>query len=372
MEFSGKSLSALFGSVSCLILLVILTALMPAPLAAQSCNLELEVRDTIAFSGEANAVITVYMKNYVDTVGAFELWFILNRPDIMQFVLDSTLRIDTLYWRCLEWDDIFCVDSSDITDSVILYGVEYDWLTADSMYVREGAFDTTGTLISGWDAVIARSLAPGGMDLKVTGMANDFLPPFNDGILPQDGMYPLIKLLTNVYELPDTLQDRTVGILIQKSNLSVFSISDMHGSSIGIIVDTVYEEKCYTCGPGIDPPCDPMWRVPCESPEVDSVWCCDTVYVPYLDTTYVCIEDGWLTAVPVFLCGDVDGNGTVNILDITRLVAYLYKQGEAPEDLRAADVNNSCSTNILDVTALVSYLYKQGAALNCPYFYPCL
>ena len=372
MLFSGKSLSVLFGIVSCLCLLVILTAFSPAPLAAQTCQLQFEVRDTVAFSGEANAVIAVYMQNYADTVGGFQLWFILNRPDIMEFVRDSTLMVDTTYWECLEWDGPVCIDSNDVTNQVILYGHEYDWLTADSMYIMEGAFDTTGTLISGWDAVVARSLGMGGIDMKVTAIVNDIMPPYNEGILPQNGSIPLIKLLANIYDLPDTLQDRTVDIIIQSDNLSQFSISDMQGYSIGIVTDTVISERCFTCGPGIDPPCESMYEVPCSSPEVDSTWCCDTSLVPRLDTDYLCIGNGSLTALRPFICGDVDGNGVVNILDITRLVAFLYKEGAGPEDPRAADVNSSCTTNILDITALVSFLYKQGSALICPFFYPCL
>lgn len=371
MRVSGKSLCVFFGSITGLLLLVILIALAPVPLAAQTCQLKVEVEDTYAFSGQNNAIIDVYLVNQVDTVAGFELWLVLNRPDIMEFVRDTVLKADIFYWRCLEWDGLLCVDSNDITDSVLLFGVDYDWLTADTHYVQAGVVDTTGTLVSGWDYVEARSLSPGGYDLKLTAMANDFAPPYNPGILPQDGSIPLIKLLVNVYDLPEEIQDRTVDILIQSDNLDNFAFSGMNGTGIGIILDTVYKERCFTCGPGIDPPCDPMWQVPCESPEVDSVWCCDTLLTAHLDLDYVCIINGSLTSVTTFVCGDVDGSGTVNILDVTRLISYLYKEGAGPDDFRAADVNGSCSTNILDVTALISYLYKQGFSMACPYFWPC-
>jgi len=69
---------------------------------------------------------------------------------------------------------------------------------------------------------------------------------------------------------------------------------------------------------------------------------------------------------PDFVCGDANGNGVVNILDITFLINYLYKGGPAPDPFEAADVNSNGAVNILDVTYLTSYLYKEGPEPNCP------
>ena len=69
---------------------------------------------------------------------------------------------------------------------------------------------------------------------------------------------------------------------------------------------------------------------------------------------------------PSFICGDLNGDSSINILDIGYLINYLYKQGPAPEYLESADVDNSGAPNILDVAYLVSYLYRQGPAPNCP------
>ncbi|MFH2035526.1 MAG: M1 family aminopeptidase, partial [Candidatus Zixiibacteriota bacterium] len=60
------------------------------------------------------------------------------------------------------------------------------------------------------------------------------------------------------------------------------------------------------------------------------------------------------------LAGDADYNLAVNILDITFLINYLYKEGTAPVNPILADPNNSCNINILDITYLISYLYKNG------------
>ncbi len=66
-----------------------------------------------------------------------------------------------------------------------------------------------------------------------------------------------------------------------------------------------------------------------------------------------------------FICGDVNGNGAINILDITYLIAYLYQGGPGPGPLASADVNGNGAVNILDITHLIAYLYQGGPAPNC-------
>nr|MBN2278554.1 CotH kinase family protein [candidate division Zixibacteria bacterium] len=96
-----------------------------------------------------------------------------------------------------------------------------------------------------------------------------------------------------------------------------------------------------------------------------------------VDTTYGRCPDGndtWVfmgvitpgSANNCFICGDANGNGSVNILDVTFLINYLYRGGPAPNPSESADVNNSLSVNILDATYLINYLYRGGPAPNCP------
>jgi len=72
-----------------------------------------------------------------------------------------------------------------------------------------------------------------------------------------------------------------------------------------------------------------------------------------------------------FLCGDVNFDAFVNILDVTFLVNFLYKGGPAPYFPHSGDVDYSCTINILDVTLLINYLYKQGPPPDCPEGWPC-
>jgi hypothetical protein len=61
-----------------------------------------------------------------------------------------------------------------------------------------------------------------------------------------------------------------------------------------------------------------------------------------------------------FINGDANGNGIVNILDITFLISYLYKQGPSPDPMICGDANCNQQLNILDITYLIGYLYKSG------------
>ncbi len=61
-----------------------------------------------------------------------------------------------------------------------------------------------------------------------------------------------------------------------------------------------------------------------------------------------------------FLCGDCDGNGSVNVSDAVYIVNYVFKGGPAPEPLEAGDVDLGGSVNIGDAVYLVNYIFKGG------------
>ena len=67
------------------------------------------------------------------------------------------------------------------------------------------------------------------------------------------------------------------------------------------------------------------------------------------------------------VCGDVQGDGIVNVGDVVYLVSYLYKSGPAPLcPSDRGDVQNDGIINVGDVVYLVSYLYKSGPEPACP------
>ncbi len=62
--------------------------------------------------------------------------------------------------------------------------------------------------------------------------------------------------------------------------------------------------------------------------------------------------------------GNCNSDQAINILDITYMINYLYKDGPLPipYELCSADPGGNCSANILDITYLISFLYKGGPA----------
>jgi len=60
--------------------------------------------------------------------------------------------------------------------------------------------------------------------------------------------------------------------------------------------------------------------------------------------------------------GNSNGDGTINIFDITYIISYLYLEGPAPipYELCNGDPNKDCTCNIFDITFIISFLYLSG------------
>ena len=79
------------------------------------------------------------------------------------------------------------------------------------------------------------------------------------------------------------------------------------------------------------------------------------------DKTYAHIDGGpsnpgYFTDKNASLRGDVNGDGVVNIADVTALIDYLLSGSASGVNMAAADCNQDSSVNIADVTALIDYL----------------
>lgn len=66
-----------------------------------------------------------------------------------------------------------------------------------------------------------------------------------------------------------------------------------------------------------------------------------------------------------YLCGDLNDDGEVNILDIIGLIEYKFKAGPAPDPMESGNVNGDGIINILDIIYLVEFKYKGGPEPSC-------
>ena len=74
------------------------------------------------------------------------------------------------------------------------------------------------------------------------------------------------------------------------------------------------------------------------------------IEIPFEDETCT------VTLPASFIKGDVDGDGNVNISDVTTLIDYLLSGDASGLNLAGADCDQGGSVNIADVTALIDYL----------------
>ncbi len=339
------------------IMVVAFTIAIPT-VSAQLPQIVVEVGDTTGAANEVNTVISVFLTNYTDSVAGFNIWLQLDRPDIMVFQTDSQTVIDTAYWDCLATDSTgSCLDSVETNP----LGA-WDFIIIDTNDVSVGSWDSTGTLISGWESVDARSLSGFGYDLNIAAIANMPDGGIVPGIPPQQSNTPLIKLLADVLDVPDTAVDRTVNILVQTDFIDHFNFARPDGSTIGLSYNQVIDTNYYVCTLWAGNVCLNWQRV--STPPADSLaFVADSV--AYVDPDSVIIIDGSLTVSQGF-CGDIDGNGDPepNVSDLTFMVNYLFKGGPTPTPLWTANVD--CSTdpepNVSDLTYMVNYLFKGGPA----------
>lgn len=67
-----------------------------------------------------------------------------------------------------------------------------------------------------------------------------------------------------------------------------------------------------------------------------------------------------------YICGDANGDGQPNVGDAVFLINYVFKEGDAPDPLKAGDANCDGQTNVGDAVYLIAYVFKGGPAPCCP------
>jgi hypothetical protein len=74
-------------------------------------------------------------------------------------------------------------------------------------------------------------------------------------------------------------------------------------------------------------------------------------------------ESSWSNSlsVTIYLAGDCNSDGIINVGDVVFLINYLFRGGQAPEPLEVGDTNSDGEVNLGDVVYLINYLYRGGS-----------
>jgi hypothetical protein len=379
------------------VLIGVVVAALVTPVRAQYPELAVTLSDTNVTAGDTSAWISVFFTNYQDTLSGFAMRLVLDRPDIMEFktdVIDTV--VDTSWYQCIHWSQGHC------TDSVPINPPDYD-----TFYVN-GGIDTTGSLVSNWEMVTARSLTSGRHDLKVTGLAEaDQVQPYNIGLMPRTQPGLLFRANLRIYDVLPT-DDSTATIYII-DNLSETNFSDPYGDLFGtitsyntcdscycetwdytgdscltgcsdtvidvydtLVIDTFYrywicqemgqasggEDSCLNWGNYSDPDS----AIHADSISIDSL-----PWTVWNDATAFIDQDGGHINIVVVscLCGDINDDGQVNVGDPVFMINYIFKDGPPPANLICADVNFDGQPNVGDVVYMINFIFKDGPDPNC-------
>ena len=66
-----------------------------------------------------------------------------------------------------------------------------------------------------------------------------------------------------------------------------------------------------------------------------------------------------------FMCGDVNSDFLINVLDIVYMIDYKFKSGPNPDPQQAADVNHDGLINVLDIVYMIDYKFNGGPEPQC-------
>lgn len=373
---------------------------------SRSYNLEILAGDTTGSSGEQNSALSIYLKNYTDTVAGFNLWIQLSRPDIMEFQTSLELiNYDVYYiytawdpgdppiptdsvvasptWVCTNWNPSDeCIDSVNLlgyyqcinySDPICIDSIFIEWIDGvDPVYttLKEayvGNIDTVGTLISGWEMVTTRSLTGNGQDMLITAFADQAGPPPDTrthGIgFPQYSTKPLIKILGDIFPMDDTVTNRTASVRIEASIIDYFGFSDHNGNSIGVTSEYIDYKTYFMCDVWLIPDvqCFYWSRVmesECPQPEGCDSTHTESILYGSLDVDECCdpVGDSCLTRIEEWQCPGlfeetgVWHNGSIKI----GYGSITVLRGTCGE------IDGSDGINILDVVYLINYKYKGG------------
>lgn len=77
-------------------------------------------------------------------------------------------------------------------------------------------------------------------------------------------------------------------------------------------------------------------------------------------------SDTQTVTISVYVCGDVNADGNINVADAVFLITYVFKGGVAPSPVETGDANNDGNINVGDAIYIINYVFRGGDAPVCP------
>lgn len=96
----------------------------------------------------------------------------------------------------------------------------------------------------------------------------------------------------------------------------------------------------------LDTDADYFWRVRCGDPFEYGQWS----------------ESASFLLVPAYICGDANGDESVDVGDAVYIINYVFKGGVAPEPIEAGDANSDKAVDVGDAVYMINYVFKGGPA----------
>ncbi len=69
----------------------------------------------------------------------------------------------------------------------------------------------------------------------------------------------------------------------------------------------------------------------------------------------------------VYVCGDANGDKSVDIADAVYIINYVFRGGPPPDPIQSGDANLDFSVNVGDAVYIINFVFKGGPAPKCPY-----
>ncbi len=72
------------------------------------------------------------------------------------------------------------------------------------------------------------------------------------------------------------------------------------------------------------------------------------------------LEYGGTITVIGHASGDINSDGNINVGDVVFLINYIFRSGQAPEDMRMAEINCDGSVNVGDAVYMITFIFNGG------------